>query len=96
MIKSLTVKQIAKVAVPILKKNGVKKAGVFGSYARGEARKKSDIDILVQPAKGMGFKFVGLEMELSKKLHKKVDLVSYNGLSPFLKDRILSQEVRIL
>lgn len=94
--KNLTVKQIAKVAVPILKKNGIKKAGIFGSYARGEAKQKSDIDILVQPAKRMGFKFAGLEIELSKKLHKKVDLVSYNGLSPFLKNNILDQEVRIL
>src|SRR3989344_5898344 len=95
-IKDKKLQQIAKIAVPILKKNGVKKAGIFGSYARGEARKKSDVDILVLPPKGMGFGFAGLEMELSKKLHKKVDLVSYNGLSPYLKDKILEQEVRIL
>ena len=94
--KKLTVQQIAKVAVPILKRNGIKKAGIFGSYARGEAKKKSDIDMLVQPAKGMGFKFAGLEIELSEKLHKKVDLVSYGGLSPYLKEKILGQEVRIL
>lgn len=96
MPKQLTIKQIAKIAVPVLKKKGVKKAGIFGSYARGEAKQKSDIDILVQPPKGMGFGFAGLEIELSKKLHKKVDLVSYNGLSPYLKDKILEQEVRIL
>ena len=95
-IKDKKLQQIAKIAVPILKKNGVKKAGIFGSYARGEAKKKSDVDILVLPPKGMGFGFAGLEMELSKKLHKKVDLVSYNGLSPYLKDKILEQEVRIL
>jgi len=94
--KNLTVPQIAKIVVPILKKNGITKAGIFGSYAMGEAKKKSDIDILVQPARRMGFKFAGLEIELSEKLHKKVDLVSYNGLSPFLKDKILKQEVRIL
>ena len=94
--KNLTIKQIAKIAVPILKKNGIKKAGIFGSYAKGEATKKSDIDILVQPPKGMGFGFAGLQIELSEKLHKKVDLVSYNGLSPYLKNNILEQEVRIL
>ena len=94
--KNLTIKQIAKIVVPILKKNGVKKAGIFGSYARGKAKQKSDIDILVQPPKGMGFGFAGLQIELSEKLHKKVDLVSYNGLSPYLKDKILEQEVRIL
>lgn len=94
--KELTLKQIAKIAVPILKKNGVKKAGIFGSYARGEAKKRSDIDLLVKPPRGMGFGFAGLQIELSKKLHRKVDLVSYNGLSPYIKDKILKQEVRIL
>ena len=44
----------------------------------------------------MGFEFAGLEILLSKKLKKKVDLVSYNGLSPYLKDKILSQEIRII
>ncbi|MEK6905558.1 MAG: nucleotidyltransferase family protein [Nanoarchaeota archaeon] len=94
--ENLTIKQIVKIAVPILKRNGIKKAGIFGSYARGEAKKKSDIDMLVQPPNGMGFGFFGLNLELEEKLGKKVDLVSYNGLSPYLKDKILEQEVRIL
>lgn len=83
--------------IEILKKNNVKKAGVFGSYAEGKQRKNSDVDILVEPPKGIGlFGFTGLEMDLSEKLNKKVDLVTYNGLSPFLKERILKQEVRII
>ena len=82
--------------IEILKKNKVKKAGIFGSYARGEQKKNSDIDILIQPTKNMGFKFAGLEIELSEKLNKKVDLVSYNGISPYLRDKILNQEVRII
>lgn len=82
--------------IRFLKKNKIKRAGVFGSYARGEERKDSDIDILIQPARNTGFGFAGLEIELSKKLGKKVDLVSYNGLSPYLKEKILSQEVRII
>ncbi len=82
--------------VSILKKNNVKKAGIFGSYAEGKQKKNSDIDILIEPPKNIGFGFVGIEMELSEKLNKKVDLVTYNGLSPFLKERILKQEVRII
>ena len=82
--------------IRILKKNGIRKAGIFGSFARGENKKRSDIDILILPRKGMGFEFFGLQMELEKKLGKKVDLVSYNGISPYLKDKILSQEVRII
>ena len=82
--------------IKILRKNKIKKAGIFGSYARGGQKKNSDIDIIVEPAKNMGFKFAGLEIELSKALNKKVDLVSYNGLSPYFKEKILQQEVRII
>lgn len=82
--------------IKILRKNKVKKAGIFGSYASGEAKKDSDIDILIEPPKGMGFGFAGLEIQLSEALKKKVDLVSYKGISPYLKDNILSQEVRII
>jgi predicted nucleotidyltransferase len=80
----------------ILKNNRVKKAGIFGSYATGEQKKDSDIDILVEPPKGIGFGFVGIQFELENKLKIKVDLVSYNGLSPYLRSRILNQEVRII
>ena len=82
--------------VSILKKNNVKRAGIFGSYAEGKQKKNSDIDILIEPPKNIGFGFAGIEIELSEKLNKKIDLVSYNGLSPFLKERILQQEVRII
>ena len=93
---SKNLKPIKEKIIPILKKNKVKHAGIFGSYARGEQNKNSDIDIIIEPVKGMGFRFAGLEAELSKKLKKKVDLVSYNGLSPHIRDRILSQEIEIL
>ncbi|MFH0701181.1 MAG: nucleotidyltransferase family protein [Candidatus Woesearchaeota archaeon] len=96
MVKSKELQKIAKIVVPLLKKSGVSRAGIFGSYARGEARRRSDIDILIQPAKKMGFRFAGLELKLSKRLNKKVDLVSYNGLSPYLREKILNEEVRIL
>ena len=82
--------------VAILKKNGVTKAGIFGSYARGDAKKKSDIDILIQPPKGMGLKFIGLELELEEKLRRKVDLITYRSISPYLKKYILEDEIRIL
>lgn len=82
--------------VPILKKSGVKKAGIFGSYARGDAKKNSDIDILIQPPKGMGLKFIGLELELEEKLRRKVDLITYRSISPYLKKYILADEIRIL
>lgn len=94
--KSSTLDKIIPEIKKILKDNKVKKAGIFGSYARGEQKKDSDIDILVEPPKGIGFGFVRIQFELENKLKKKVDLVSYNGLSPYLKSKILNQEVRII
>ncbi len=94
-----SVKNIDKIKfqiLPILKRYKIKKAGIFGSYARGEQNKKSDVDILVEPAKNMGFAFAGLEIQLAKALRRKVDLVSYNGLNIHLKERILKEEVRII
>lgn len=82
--------------VSILKKNGVVKAGIFGSYARGEAKKNSDIDILIQPPKGIGLGFVGIKLELEEKLGKKVDLLTYKSIHPYLKKYILAEEIRII
>lgn len=89
--------QLKPVIVRILKKNGIKKAGVFGSYARGEQKSNSDIDILVQPTKTMSlFDIAGIEIELKEALGKKVDLLTYKGISLYLKKYILSDEVRII
>jgi len=82
--------------IDVLKKNNVKKAGIFGSYARGEERKDSDIDILIESPEGIGFGFAGIELELEDKLKKKVDLITYKYISPYLKDTILKEEIRIL
>jgi hypothetical protein len=80
----------------ILKKNKVKRAGIFGSYARGEQKKNSDIDILIEPPKGIGFGFVGIAIELEEKIGKKVDLVTYKYISPYIREQVLNEEVRIL
>ena len=85
-------------ALPLLKKYGVVRAGIFGSYARGDNKKNSDIDMLIE-VKGRKFSLfdlVGLELELKETLKKDVDLLTYKGINHLLKDRILKEEVRIL
>ena len=96
-MKNHLLENVSKKSLPILKKNGVTKAGIFGSVARGEAKKKSDVDVLVKFKKGKSLlDLVRLERELSEKLGRKVDVVTYNSISPYLKERILKEEVRIL
>ena len=83
-------------ALPVLRKYGVKKAALFGSYARGTFDQKSDVDILIEPPENMGLSFIRLKLDLEEKLDKKVDLVSYNGMSKYLKKYILADQVSIL
>ena len=91
-----TLKELKEEIVPILQKNGVTKAGIFGSYARGEEKSNSDVDILIELEKGKDlFDVVGLKYELEKKIKRKVDLVEYCTIHPKLKDQILQEEVRV-
>jgi predicted nucleotidyltransferase len=74
----------------------VKKAFVFGSFARNENHDESDIDILVDLDYEAGadfFVFMEMQEQLSELLNINVDLVSSNGLSPFIKP-IIEKEKR--
>ncbi len=75
-----------------LNKQGAKKIAVFGSYARGEAKPDSDIDVLVEfsPRKSL-LEFVRIERELSEALGIKVDLLTEKAISPYLIDDIKRQ-----
>lgn len=81
----------------ILRKHGVKRAGIFGSYACGEMKPDSDIDIVVEIEEDVSLlDFIGIKLELEDALGKSVDLIEYNTIKPLLKERILSEEVAIL
>lgn len=84
---------IKKKILPILKRQGVTKAAIFGSFARGDNKKRSDIDLLVNLKKDKSLlDLVGLKLDLEKKLNKKVDVLTYNGINPRLKDIILKEQ----
>jgi predicted nucleotidyltransferase len=76
---------------------GVKSLGVFGSYVRGEARKRSDLDVLVELGDDRLslFKFIELENYLSDLLGIKVDLVERQTLKPAIGQRILAEVVQL-
>jgi len=91
------VEMIKKKINPLLKKNEIKKAAIFGSYAVGLNTKTSDVDILVELNDGFGlFEFSGLKLDLEKILKKKVDLVEYKAIRPELRQSILQNQVRIV
>jgi len=87
---TVQIQQIKEKIQPLLKRNDVEFAGVFGSYARGKEHQKSDIDLLVRFAKPKSLlSLVHIENELSEILKNKVDLVTEPALSPYIKDNIL-------
>ena len=95
-MRIMRIAEIQAIAVPILKRRAVKRAGIFGSHARGETPAR-DIDMLVDMPRPYGlFSFLSLKQELEGALGKEVDLVSYASIKPRLRERILRDEVEIL
>ena len=75
--------------VLILKKHGAKKIEIFGSYARGEQKEASDLDVIVEFEKRKSLlELVGIEQELEDALGIKVDLLTRASISPYLIERI--------
>lgn len=80
----------------VSRKYKVSEIGLFGSFVRGEQKKRSDIDILVDFYEIPDLlEFIELEDRLRKLLKKKVDLVDKQGLKPQLKDIILKEVIYI-
>jgi predicted nucleotidyltransferase len=79
----------------IKKKYHVRKIGVFGSFARGEEKEGSDIDILVELEDGYETfdNYMDLKYFLEDLFGRKVDLVTFEALRPQLKDDILQEIV---
>lgn len=76
----------------IKEKYHVKRIGIFGSFVRGEQKKGSDVDILVEFSAPVGFfEFIRLENFLSHVLHRKVDLVSKKAIKPAIKKEIFKE-----
>jgi uncharacterized protein len=98
----ITIDQIKKTLTKYkeeLKQNyQIKDIGIFGSYVRGEQKKKSDIDILVEfeeSSKLSLLDFIGLENYLTDILGIKVDLVEKGTLKPRIEKHVLEEVVTI-
>jgi len=81
---------------PWLEEQGVVNLRLFGSYARDEAGPDSDVDLLVDLAKPMGFRFFSLAEELEDALGRGVDLVTDDGLrNPYIRATALRDCVAV-
>lgn len=81
---------------PILIKYGIKKAGIFGSSARGESVVHG-LDLLVKIKRKISLlDFIDIKLELEDELGMKVDLVEYEAIKPALRDEILKDELPVL
>ena len=92
-----TVAEIREIALPILQRYGITRAGLFGSSARGDMTAGSDIDLLVEIRQDISLlDFIRIKQEVEEATGRHVDLVEYDSIKPLLMDRILSEQVPIL
>lgn len=98
MRKIHTIPTIKRKVLPVLKRHAVKRAALFGSFARGDAKARSDIDLLIEykSADKSLFDLVDLKSELEEILERKVDIVTYDSIYWRLREQILAQQVVIL
>ena len=84
--------------MPILRRHAVKRAAIFGSFGRGEAKANSDVDFLIEyktDNKSL-FDLVDLKSELEEKLGRNVDVITYSSIYWRLREQILAEQVVIL
>jgi len=77
--KTRIINKLRKQLPQLRAKYGVEKMALYGSFAKGTARKRSDVDILVQLTRPLGLEFVQLAYELEESLGRKVDLATFDA-----------------
>lgn len=93
----MDIEELKRRIIPVLRRYEVVRASFFGSLARGEAVKGSDVDILVEFAGDKSLLDLGgLKVELEELLGTRVDVLTYASLHPLLKDRILKEATPVL
>ena len=75
-------------------RHGARNVRVFGSVARGTATERSDLDLLVDMEPGRDlFDLVALKHEIEEVLGRRVDVLTENSLSPYLREKVLREAV---
>ena len=93
----MAIDEIKSKTAVILRHAGVRRAAVFGSFARGEATDTSDLDILIEfEGEKTLLDLIALKNRLQQVLAIRVDLVTYQSLSPLIRDAVLREQVPVL
>lgn len=88
------IREIQKAVVPIAHYYGVKRLYLFGSYAKGTANEKSDIDLLVEKGKQMSLlQLSGMRQMIQEALQLSVDLITTIGVGEDFKTEIAGTEI---
>ena len=94
----LTIEEIKRAVTPICERYGVERLSLFGSYARGEADEKSDVDLIVDKYDSkrlVGFEWGGLYADIQEALGVDIDLLSRKSTRQKFLDKIAKDEVLI-
>lgn len=89
--KTYILSKLAELKPELYEKYAVKEIGLFGSFSDDSYSEDSDIDIIVELERPIGWKFFTLEIYLEKIFGRKIDLVTKSALKEQIKDRILEQ-----
>lgn len=91
------IEQYKNLILPVLNRYLIKRAAIFGSFAKGTMNTDSDVDLLIEPEHGFTmFKMISLEEEISSLLNRKVDLIEYSALKPSIRTEVLATAITIL
>ena len=75
----------------------VKKAAVYGSFARGDSTDGSDVDLLIETSKPVTiFQILQLEIDISEITRRKTDIVEYAAIKDSIRERVLAEAIQIL
>ena len=91
--KALTVPDIEYYVISLAKEYGAEKVSLIGSFARGEERPDSDVDILLEKGEIKGMQVLEFQDRLEQELHRRVDVVTTAGTSPRFLERVKKDEV---
>ena len=91
LTKEFILSKLTELKPTLYKDYAVKEIGLFGSFSDESFSEKSDIDLLVEFEKPIGWKYFSLEIYLESIFGRKIDLVTKNALKRQIKDRILKQ-----